>query len=103
MIIKQISPKTENKAYVCLDEVNFELRTRRDGDFITPMGCEGTQKLKKYLNEKKIAKHEKDKIVFLCKGSEVLWAVGYGISDRIKVVNKPTHMLIFEERNGYES
>lgn len=93
----------ENKAYVCLDEVNFELRTRRDGDFIAPMGCEGTQKLKKYLNEKKIAKHEKDKIVFLCKGSEVLWAVGHGISDKIKVVNKPTHMLIFEERNGYES
>lgn len=88
---------SENKALVSLTNIDFDLRTRLDGDIIKPLGCLGTQKLKKYMNEKKIPKHEKDKTLLLCKGNEVLWAVGLGISDKIKVVNKPTHMLIFKK------
>ena len=88
---------SENKALVSLTNIDFDLRTRLDGDIIKPLGCLGTQKLKKYMNEKKIPKHEQDKTLLLCKGNEVLWAVGLGISDKIKVVNKPTHMLIFKK------
>lgn len=88
---------SENKALVSMTKIDFDLRTRLDGDIIKPLGCFGTQKLKKYMNEKKIPKHEKDKTILLCKGNEVLWAVGLGISDKIKVVNKPTHVLIFKE------
>ena len=80
-----------------MTNIDFDLRTRLDGDIIKPLGCLGTQKLKKYMNEKKIPKHEKDKTLLLCKGNEVLWAVGLGISDKIKVVNKPTHVLIFKK------
>lgn len=92
-IPKQFPKDSEYKAYVNLDGVDYMLRTRHDGDIIKPLGLNGKQKLKKYLNGKKIPKHEKDNLLFLCKNNEVLWAPGLGISDRIKVKTKPTHVL----------
>lgn len=98
-----IEPYTENittypkdnefKAYITIDDIDFTLRHRREGDIIQPLGCNGTQKLKKYLNEKKIPNHEKDSILLLCKGKEVLWAAGLGLSGKIKVKDKPTHII----------
>lgn len=89
-------------AYVNLRNIDFTLRTRRDGDVISPLGSGGSQKLKKYLNEKKIPAHIKDKIVLLCCGNDVLWAAGYGMSDKIKVIdNKVTHVLKLQKKGGY--
>jgi len=88
-------PENSKKAYVNLDEIglDFEVRTRRDGDFITPFGMTGTMKLKKYLNSKGVFKHDKNELVLLCKGAEVLWVVGVGLSNKLKVVNQPTHVI----------
>lgn len=83
----------EYKAYVELDNIDFVLRTRKDGDIIQPLGLNGTQKLKKYFNEKKVPNHKKDDIILLCKGKEVLWVSGYGISNKIKVTQTPTHII----------
>ena len=82
-------------AYVNLDDVGLDLtlRTRRDGDFITPFGMSGSMKLKKYLNSKGVSQHEKNELILLAKGAEVLWVAGIGISNKLKVVNKPTHVL----------
>ena len=88
----------EYKAYIAVEEINFTLRHRKDGDKIQPLGSKGSQKLKKYLNEKKIPQHEKDKLIFLCKDNEILWAAGIGLSEKIKVAQKPTHMLKLEKR-----
>lgn len=74
---------------------NLVLRHRLDGDVIKPLGLSGTQKLKKYLNEKKIPNHKKEDLFFLAYGNEILWALGLGISDKIKVENNPTHRLKF--------
>ena len=93
--VRKFPPDSENTAYINLNRIpiDFELRTRQDGDFIQPFGLKGTQKLKKYLNEKKIPNHEKDNLLFLCQGNEVFWAIGTGISDKIKVGDKPTHRI----------
>ena len=74
-------------------DFNFEFRNRVDGDIIQPMGMEGHQKLKKYLNAKKIPNHLKDELLFLTQGNEILWAVNLGLSDKIKVKTKPTHKI----------
>jgi tRNA(Ile)-lysidine synthase len=100
--VKKFPKETEDIAYVDLSkfDINFEIRTRQDGDVIQPFGLDGSQKLKKYLNSKKIPNHEKDKLLFLVCGKEILWAINYGISDRIKVVKNPTHRLRFyKEKN----
>lgn len=80
-------------AYISIDNIDFTLRHRKDGDIIRPFGTKGTQKLKKYLNEKKIPNYQKDNIILLCSGQEVLWVSGFGISDRVKVSEKPTHII----------
>jgi tRNA(Ile)-lysidine synthase len=98
--IKKFPLDSENIAYVNLNKtpINFEIRTRQDGDFIYPLGLKGSQKLKKYLNEKKIPNHEKDNLLFLAQGNEIFWAIGLGISDKIKITTAPTHrMKLYKE------
>lgn len=94
--------ENENTAIVNLEnfDFDFELRTRQNGDIIQPFGMAGTQKLKKYFNEKKVPQHEKSNILLLTQNKEVLWATGLGISDKIKVRTKPTHKLTIEKKRG---
>lgn len=95
-------PDNEGIAYVNLSDVeNFTIRHREDGDFIHPLGATGTQKLKKYLNYKAIPKDKRDDMIFLCQGKEILWAPEVGLSEKIKVKDKPTHILRLERVNGH--
>ena len=89
---ENVFKNSANSIYADLSDYNldFELRNRNDGDIIC---TGGTKKLKKYLNEKKIPNHEKDSLLFLAQGKEILWAIGLGISDKIKVKTKPTHKI----------
>ena len=81
-------------AYVDLSNYSIlTIRSRRDGDIIRPLGLSGRQKLKKYLNEKKVPSYKKNEMLFLTSGKEILWAPSLGISESIKVVTNPTHML----------
>ena len=80
---------------------DLTLRTRRDGDIIKPLGTSGTQKLKKYLNEKKVPSYKKNELLFLASGKEILWAPSLGISESIKVVTNPTHMLKLVIKENY--
>ena len=89
---------SEKKVYICADKLDFELRTRREGDYMYPLGANGKQKLKKYLNEKKVPQHKKNSIPLLCRGSEVFWVVGLGISEKFRVKDKVTHILSVTER-----
>ncbi len=92
----------EQIAFVDLSDVTFPLvlRNRKDGDIIHPLGCTGKRKLKKYLNDKKIPNHEKNNLLFLCQGNEILWAIGNGISEKIKVKNNPTHKLLLVKKEN---
>lgn len=94
-------PENANYAYINLEDLNFDftLRTRRDGDFIVPFGMKGSMKLKKYLNSKEIPQHSKDDLILMCSGAEVLWVAGVGLSNKLKVVNTPSHVI--ELRNKY--
>ena len=86
---------TSNFAYVDLSEAKYPLilRTRKDGDIIRPFGMTGSMKLKKYMNAKGVAKHNRDGILLLCSEEEVLWVLGVGLSSKIGVRTKPTHVL----------
>ena len=97
-IPQNIKKTDESYAYVQLNDINFILRTRLDGDVIQPLGMKGHQKLKKYLNEKKLASYEKDRLIVLAHGKEIYWAAGCGLSEKIKSCDKPTHVLKFIKR-----
>lgn len=99
-IVRKFPKETENTAYVDLKNFpfDFEIRTRQAGDIIQPFGLKGKQKLKKYLNGKKVPQHLKDSLLFLAHGNEILWAINLGISDKIKTVEKPTHKIKFYKK-----
>lgn len=86
---------TANYALVDLSNVPFplKLRTRQDGDIISPFGMTGTMKLKKYMNSRGITRHVRDDVIVLATGNEVLWAVEIGINNKIGVTKYPTHVL----------
>lgn len=91
-----IFPESTSKfAYADFSGVKFPLtlRTRRDGDVISPFGMTGTMKLKKYLNSKGVPRHSRDNLMLLCTENEVLWVVGVGLSSKISVKDKPTHVI----------
>lgn len=92
---------SEYKAFVEINSnIDFTLRTRKNGDVIRPLGCSYDTKLKKYLINKSVPCYLKDKIILLCKDGEILWVSGYGLSDKIKVVKRCTHVLTLEKIGG---
>ena len=61
------------------------LRTRRPGDRITPFGSRGSRPLKEYLIDRKIDRPFRDEIPLLCVGREVLWVLGVGASETLRL------------------
>ena len=63
----------------------IELRTRQTGDFIRPFGMQGTKKLKDYLIGRQIDLPFRDDWPLVCQGSEVLWVIGVGASETLRM------------------
>ena len=61
----------------------LSIRSRKTGDFIR-LG-NGRKKLKDFFIDEKILKQERDKVPLLSDGNEILWVVGYRMSDHYKV------------------
>jgi len=88
--------ETDTKAYVDLSSVKSPLflRTRREGDKIQPFGMKEKTKLKKYFINKGIPEFERDKLLMLTNNEEILWVVGLGISELLRVNKIPTHEIL---------
>ncbi len=86
---------TANFVYVDLSavELPLQIRVRQEGDIINPFGMKGTMKLKKYFNSKGVSRHNRDSIILIAKDNEVLWVSGVGLSNKIGVTEKPTHVI----------
>ena len=54
-------------------------------------------KLKKYLINRRIPEYLRDEIPLLADGNEVLWVVGVGTSELIRVTGLPTHKIVVEK------
>ena len=65
---------------------NCVFRTKCQGDMFTKFGG-GTKSLKKYLIDKKIPQRQRDGLLLLASGNEVLVICGVEIADRVKVDN----------------
>lgn len=58
-------------------------RSRQPGDWLSPRGMEGSKKLKDYFIDRKIPRQERDKILIIAEGSEVLWIPGWVVSNKV--------------------
>ena len=74
---------------------NLKLRNRKNGDMFTPFGG-GSKKLKDYLIDQKVPRDERDEMLFLCEGNQVLWAVGLQLGKALRVQPGSSRVLRLE-------
>lgn len=95
----QTYPKeTDNYIFVDLGGVQgpFYVRTRQPGDRIQPFGMKEKTKLKKYLINRGIPQYTRDNIPLMANDEEILWVLGVGISEKLRVKDVPTHIITLE-------
>ncbi len=61
------------------------MRSRAQGDYITPLGMRGKKRLSDYLSDRKVPLYMRDNLIVMSKDSEVFWVVGVGVSEISKV------------------
>ncbi len=69
------------------------IRNRRPGDRFYPLGLQGSKKLKDYFIDEKIPQRERDSIPLLCDGDQIMWIIGYRMSEKYKI-DKNTKMVL---------
>ena len=72
--------------FLDLDKIpqNAVLRTRKNGDIFKKLGA-GAKKLNDYFTDKKIPLRQRDNIILLASGNNVLLVFGYDISESVKI------------------
>lgn len=68
------------------------------GDVFKPLKSNGTKKLKEYFIDCKIPRDLRDKVPLVAVGNEIVWVVGYKISDKFKVTENTKTVLKMEFR-----
>ena len=68
----------DNVIYIENSKINGNLvvRNRLNGDIIYPEHSTGSKKLKDYLIDLKVPRNERDKLVLIAYGNEIVWIVG---------------------------
>jgi tRNA(Ile)-lysidine synthase len=71
-------------------------RNRKEGDIFKPLNGKGTKKLKDYFIDEKIPREERQKILLVAIGNEIVWIVGNKTSDKFKVNENTKYILKLE-------
>lgn len=74
---------------------DLEIRTRRMGDYIQPFGMQGRKTLKEYFIDHGVDRPFRDAWPLVCRGSEVLWVIGVGASEKLRVYADDENKLIY--------
>ena len=77
----------DGKFHAVFDGLKFplKLRNRRDGDRFQPFGMQGSKKVKDFLIDSKVPRHDRGRVPILVSGEEIVWVVGHRTSERFKV------------------
>lgn len=75
---------------------NLNVRNRREGDRFWPLGLTGSKKLKDFFIDYKIDRDKRNAIPLVCHGDEVIWVVGYRISEKYKISKNTSRVLAIE-------
>ncbi|UCH34792.1 MAG: tRNA lysidine(34) synthetase TilS, partial [Armatimonadota bacterium] len=76
------------------------VRTRRRGDRFTPFGMKGSVKLQDFFVNAKVPRAERSRIPLVLSQGEIVWVVGYRISDRHKVRKRTRGTIRLEARRA---
>ena len=88
-------PKKMYTKWLDYDKIKgiMQLRTRQSKDFLVITADGKRKKLKNYLIDEKIPRQERDSILLLVDETHVLWAIGWRISEDVKVTEHTKRIL----------
>ena len=86
---------SSDKAQLDKDKIQFPLMLRKwkQGDRFTPLGMKGSKLISDFFADQKISNYEKDNIWLLVSANEIVWVVGFRISEHFKVTPKTKKIL----------
>ena len=61
------------------------VRAWKPGDKFIPLGMKGYKKLSDFMTDKKVPAKDRKNVLVLCDGKEIVWIVGYQISEKYKL------------------
>lgn len=61
------------------------VRNRRPGDRLHPLGAAGSRRLKEVLIDRRMPRHERDRLPLLCVGGRIAWVPGVTIDERFRL------------------
>ena len=69
------------------DKLKFPLTLSqwKEGDRIQPLGMKGSKKVSDILIDKKISRADKQNVMVLKSGDEIIWILGITVSEKVKV------------------
>ncbi|WP_163195367.1 tRNA lysidine(34) synthetase TilS [Clostridium thermarum] len=90
------------KKYFDYDKIinSISIRYRRQGDRFSPYGMKGSKKIKDLFMDLKIPKDERDNIPLLCFDEEIVWVVGYNVSNNYIVTKNTKNILEIKIKKG---
>ena len=96
---------SENKYTKCFNydkiKAGLVLRTRERGDFLTVRSDGGKKKLKDYMIDAKIPREQRDSVLLVADGPEIVWVVGYRVSEKYRVREGTEKIIQLEVSGGY--
>lgn len=89
LIFKDNLNKEAGCEIISLDDLDetFILRKWKTGDKFQPLGMKGKKKISDFLTDIKIPSHERADVYVVENNNEIIWVVGYRISDKVKIKN----------------
>lgn len=88
---------SKNNLIKLFDYDNIEkeiiIRHRKDGDRITPLGMNGSKKLKDIFINLKVPREKRDNIPILCFDDKISWIVGYKTSQESRITHDTKNIL----------
>lgn len=93
--VDTISKQPKTTIFVDADTLQYPLTLRRwqEGDTFYPIGMTGKKKLSKYFKDEKLSLVDKEHILLLCSGDDIIWVIGKRGDGRFKVTKKTKHIL----------
>lgn len=87
--------RNETVKYFDFDKIKepITLRFRKEGDRFSPLGMNGSKKIKDIFIDLKIPREKRDFIPLLCFSNEISWIIGHKVSDKFKIDKHTNNIL----------
>ncbi len=78
------------------------VRHRCPGDRIAPLGLNGSRKLKDYFGDLGLPPHERDRVLLIVSGDEIIWIAGHAVAQHAAIKSDTTQVAQIEVLDASE-